>query len=73
MNIYDGFMTLQDALNITAEQFEEACEAARVDYSTFKPINTDSETMETAIDGFSKFESPPESFKAIHNAGKMVP
>jgi hypothetical protein len=66
-------MTLQEALQMTSIQFEEACKAARVDYSAYEPINTDTETMEQAIDGFSCFESTSESVKAIHEAGRMIP
>ncbi|MDR3336129.1 MAG: hypothetical protein LBT16_02890 [Treponema sp.] len=58
---------------MTPTQFGEECRAARVDYSAFKSINTDTETMEQAIDGFASFESSQESIKAIHEAGRMVP
>jgi hypothetical protein len=64
---------LDEALKMSPTQFEEACKAARVDYSAYKPMNTDTETMEQAIDGFAKFKSTSESIKAIHEAGRMMP
>jgi hypothetical protein len=65
-------MTLQDALNMTPEGFENVCEAARPDYDAFKPINVEIETIEAAIEGFAQFKSSPESINALHEAGSMI-
>jgi hypothetical protein len=66
-------MELDKALKMTSEQFGKECEAARVDYGAFKPINTETEPIEAAIEGFAQFKSSPESVKAIHAAGSMIP
>ena len=66
-------MTLEEIKEMTPDQFKQACEAARVDYSRYKPINTDTETLEAAINEFVSFKSTDESIKAIHEAGRMIP
>jgi hypothetical protein len=66
-------MTLQEVLDMDPKQFNDACEAASVDFSGFKSINTDTETFAEAIEGFINFNSTPETIKAIHAAGRSLP
>jgi hypothetical protein len=62
---------------MTKEQYERACEDAQEARLVYKqmPVDADTanETLEHAIEEFEKFESTPESIKAIHEAGKMPP
>jgi hypothetical protein len=66
-------MTLDEVMKMDLSQFKEACEDAAVDYSHYKPINTDTETLNDALEEFALFKSTDESIKAIHEAGRMIP
>jgi len=66
-------MTLQDILDMTAEQFSTACETARPDYTKYESINDHSETLTQALDGYAKFQQTQESINAVYSAGEKIP